>query len=377
MKAVTWQGKEKMEVRNVPDPQIKDSRDAIIRITATAICGSDLHLYHHGQAVLEKDYVVGHEPMGIVEEVGADVKKLKKGDRVVIPFNISCGHCHFCTHHMESQCDISNPDQIYGGLFGFGKLNGNYAGGQAEFLRVPFADTTSFIVPETTIPDEKVLFLSDILPTAYWSVLNAGVKKGDTVIVLGSGPVGLFAQKFAVMAGAKRVIAVDAVEHRLSLAKSYNGVETFDFTDSSDSGTELYELTKGGADVVIDCVGMDGVEPLKEKAKNLVSFQVGTILPIQMAAKAVKKFGTIQITGVYMTPASSYPLNELFMRDITVKHGQAPVIHLMPEIYQMIAEEKIDPTQIITHSMPLDQAAEAYEIFDKKADNNVKVVLKP
>lgn len=325
MKAVTWQGKQKMEIRNVDDPKILAPTDAIIRITATAICGSDLHLYHHGESVMEKGYVVGHEPMGIVEEVGSEVKKLKKGQRVVIPFNISCGHCHFCTNHMESQCDNSNQEELYGGLFGFGKLNGNHWGGQAEYLRVPFADSTSFIVPDNDLPDEKVLFLSDILPTAYWSVANAGVKKDDTVVVLGSGPVGLFAQKFAVMAGAKRVIAVDPVKHRLDKAVRYNQIETYLLDDVNQAGDDLYELARGGADVIIDCVGMDGLEPTKEKAKNLVSLQSGTISPIQMAAKAVKKFGTVQITGVYMTPASSYPLQEFFMRNIDVKHGQAPV----------------------------------------------------
>lgn len=377
MKAVTWQGKQKMEIRNVKDPKILEPTDAIIRITATAICGSDLHLYHHGEAVLEKGYVVGHEPMGIVEEVGSAVTKLKKGQRVVIPFNISCGHCHFCLNEMESQCDRSNSDQLYGGLFGFGSLNGNHWGGQAEYLRVPFADTTSFIVPDNDLADEKVLFLSDILPTAYWSVQNAGVKQGDTVIVLGSGPVGLFAQKFATMAGASRVIAVDPVQHRIDKAGRYNNVETFLLEDVQNAGTDLYELTKGGADVIIDCVGMDGLEPVKEKAKNLVSLQSGTISPIQIAAKAAKKFGTVQITGVYMTPASSYPLQEFFMRDITVKHGQAPVVHLMPKIYEMIADNQFDPAQIITHAMPLADAARAYEIFDKKEDKNIKVVLKP
>lgn len=377
MKAVTWQGKQKMEIRNVEDPKILEPTDAIIRITATAICGSDLHLYHHGEAVLEKGYVVGHEPMGIVEEVGSAVTKLKKGQRVVIPFNISCGHCHFCLNEMESQCDRSNSDQLYGGLFGFGSLNGNHWGGQAEYLRVPFTDTTSFIVPDNDLADEKVLFLSDILPTAYWSVQNAGVKQGDTVIVLGSGPVGLFAQKFATMAGASRVIAVDPVQHRIDKAGRYNNVETFLLEDVQNAGTDLYELTKGGADVIIDCVGMDGLEPVKEKAKNLVSLQSGTISPIQIAAKAAKKFGTVQITGVYMTPASSYPLQEFFMRDITVKHGQAPVVHLMPKIYEMIADNQFDPAQIITHAMPLADAARAYEIFDKKEDKNIKVVLKP
>lgn len=223
MRAVTWQGNEKMEVKTVPDPTIEEPTDMIVRITATAICGSDLHLYHNGKPVMEEDYVVGHEPMGIVEEVGSAVTKVKKGDRVVIPFNIGCGECHFCTHHMESQCDNSNPNPMFdqGGLFGFGKMEGNYPGGQAEYLRVPFADFTSFVVPENNLPDEKVLFLSDVLPTAYWSVEHSGMKPGDTVIILGSGPIGLFVQKFAKMKGAKRVIAVDNVEHSLqgSVAK--------------------------------------------------------------------------------------------------------------------------------------------------------------
>ena len=379
MRAVTWQGNEKMEVRTVPDPTIQAPTDMIVRITATAICGSDLHLYHNGKPVMEEDYVVGHEPMGIVEEVGPSVKKIKKGDRVVIPFNIGCGECHFCTHEMESQCDNSNPNPAFdnGGLFGFGKMHGNYPGGQAEFLRVPFADFTSFVVPENDLPDEKVLFLSDIVPTAYWSVESSGVKEGDTVIILGSGPVGLFAQKFAKMKGAKRVIAVDNVKHRLDHAHKTNNVETVNFKDVTEVGKFLYDTTNGGADVVIDCVGMDGVAPAKEKAKTLLSVQSGTISPLVTASESVKKFGTVQVTGVYMTPSASFPINDFFNRNVILKTGQAPVIHLMPKLYDMIEKNLFDPTDIITHTMPLEQAAQAYDIFDKKADQNIKVILKP
>ena len=379
MRAVTWQGNEKMEVKTVRDPTIEEPTDMVIRITATAICGSDLHLYHNGKPVMEEDYVVGHEPMGIVEEVGSAVTKVKKGDRVVIPFNIGCGECHFCAHHMESQCDNSNPNPMFdqGGLFGFGKMNGNYPGGQAEYLRVPFADFTSFVVPESNLPDEKVLFLSDILPTAYWSVEHSGMKAGDTVIVLGSGPVGLFVQQFAKMKGAARVIAVDNVDHRLQHAKKMNGVETVNFSNVSEVGDQLYEMTKGGAEIVIDCVGMDGVKPLKEKAKDFVSLQSGSYSPIQTASEAVKKFGTIMVTGVYMTPAANFPFHNIFTRNVDIKSGQAPVIHLMPKIYDMIEKDMFDPTSIITHTMPLERAAEAYDIFDKKADDNIKVVLKP
>lgn len=379
MRAVTWQGSEKMEVKTVPDPTIEEPTDMVIRITATAICGSDLHLYHNGRPFVDKDYVVGHEPMGIVEEVGSAVTKVKKGDRVVIPFNIGCGDCHFCAHHMESQCDNSNPNPMFdqGGLFGFGKMNGNYPGGQAEYLRVPFADFTSFVVPESNLPDEKVLFLSDILPTAYWSVEHSGMKAGDTVIVLGSGPVGLFVQQFAKMKGAARVIAVDNVDHRLQHARKMNGVEIVNFSNVSEVGNELYEMTKGGAEIVIDCVGMDGVKPLKEKAKDLVSLQSGSYSPMQTASEAVKKFGTIMVTGAYMTPAASFPFHNIFTRNVNIKSGQAPVIHLMPKIYDMIEKDMFDPTSIITHTMPLERAAEAYDIFDKKADDNIKVVLKP
>ncbi|MER2181344.1 MAG: zinc-binding dehydrogenase, partial [Desemzia incerta] len=307
------------------------------------------------------------------------VTKVKKGDRVIIPFNIACGQCWYCNHELESQCDNSNPNPMFdqGGLFGFGKMNGNYPGGQAEYLRVPFADFTSFVVPESNLPDEKVLFLSDILPTAYWSVEHSGMKAGDTVIVLGSGPVGLFVQQFAKMKGAARVIAVDNVDHRLQHAKKMNGVETVNFSNVSEVGDQLYEMTKGGAEIVIDCVGMDGVKPLKEKAKDFVSLQSGSYSPIQTASEAVKKFGTIMVTGVYMTPAANFPFHNIFTRNVDIKSGQAPVIHLMPKIYDMIEKDMFDPTSIITHTMPLERAAEAYDIFDKKADDNIKVVLKP
>ncbi len=379
MRAVTFQGKQKMEVTTVPDPTIVEPTDAIIRVTSTAICGSDLHLYHHGKMVMDKDYVVGHEPMGIVEEVGPEVKNLKVGDRIVVPFNVSCGHCHYCTHDMESQCDTSNknPESDFGGLFGFGKLNGDYPGGQAEFLRVPYADQTSFKIPDQSVPDEKVLFLSDIVPTAFWSVEHAGVKKGDTVIVLGCGPVGLLTQKFAKMKGAKRVIAVDHVKHRLKYAATKIGVETLNFEEVDFPSFALKDMTDGGADIVIDCVGMDGKQRKIEKVTNLISAQSGTTSPLEMATIAVKKFGTIMVTGVYLTPAANFPLNLIFSRNITVKAGQTPVPHLMPKLYDMIMKGEFDPTDIITHIMPLEHASMAYDIFDKKEDNNIKIILKP
>ncbi|AVQ34810.1 alcohol dehydrogenase catalytic domain-containing protein [Staphylococcus kloosii] len=382
MKAVTFQGQKQMEVRQVEDPKIEETTDAIIKITATGICGSDLHLYHQGDLMMDPGFVIGHEPMGIVEEVGKDVKKLKKGDRVVIPFNIGCGECYYCQNEMESQCDNSNQDPINwkmdnGGLFGFGNMHGNHWGGQAEYLRVPYADFSSFVVPDSDMKDEQVLFLSDVVPTAYWSVEHSGVKKGDTVIVLGCGPIGLMAQKFAKLKGAKRVIGVDNVDHRLEHAKQYNQVEVYNFSKEQEIGKLLREETQGGADVVIDCVGMDGQVKASEQQLGADSAQRGTISPIDTAAEAVRKFGTIQLTGVYASPADNFPLNLIFNRDVEMKTGQAPVIHLMPKLYDMIRDNVFNPTDIITHNMPLDKASEAYDIFDQKKDNNIKVVLKP
>ncbi|MGX5789598.1 alcohol dehydrogenase catalytic domain-containing protein [Staphylococcus equorum] len=382
MKAVTFQGTQQMEVKQVEDPNIEAPTDAIIKITASGICGSDLHLYHQGDLMMDPGFVIGHEPMGIVEEVGKDVKKLKKGDRVVIPFNIGCGDCYYCNHDMESQCDNSNQEQANwkmdnGGLFGFGNMHGNHWGGQAEYLRVPYADFSSFVVPDNDMKDEQVLFLSDVAPTAYWSVENSGVKPGDTLVVLGCGPIGLMAQKFAKLKGVKRVVGVDNVDHRLQHAKQYNQVEVYNFDKEKEIGKLLRETTHGGADVVIDCVGMDGQVKTSERNLNSNSEQRGTISPIVTAAEAVSKFGTIQLTGIYATPADNFPLDLIFNRNVQVKTGQAPVIHLMPKLYEMIYEGTFNPTEIITHSMPLDDAAEAYEIFDQKKDNNIKVVLKP
>lgn len=382
MKAVTYQGHKNMEVREVHDPIIEESTDAIIKITASGICGSDLHLYHQGDLFMDPGFVIGHEPMGIVEEVGKDVKTLKKGDRVVIPFNIGCGDCFYCNNEMESQCDNSNPSPASwkmdnGGLFGFGGMHGNHWGGQAEYLRVPFADFSSFKVPDSDLKDEQVLFLSDVVPTAYWSVEHAGVKSGDTVIVLGCGPIGLMAQKFAKLKGAERVIAIDNVEHRLNHAKKSNGAEVYNFSKEDNIGKLLRESTRGGADVVIDCVGMDGQVAQDDLEISSNSAQRGNISPIITAAESVRKFGTIQLTGIYGTPADNFPIDLIFNRDVQLKSGQAPVIHQMPKLYEMIKNEVFDPTEIITHTMPLEDAKQAYDIFDQKKDNNIKVILKP
>ena len=377
MKAVTYQGSHSVKVKEVQDPAIEKKDDIIVRITSTAICGSDLHLYQ-GSMPLPEGYIIGHEPMGFVEEAGPEVTRVKKGDRVVLPFTVACGQCFYCKHDLESQCDNSNPHYDSGGYFGYTEKFGNYPGGQAEYLRVPYGNVMPLVIPPSCeLEDESLLFLSDVLPTAYWSVENAGVKEGDTVVVLGCGPVGLMAQKFAWMKGAKRVIAVDYIQYRLQHAKTINQVETFDFTKQDDMGEHLKEITHGGADVVIDCVGMDGKKSPLEYIEQKLKLQGGTLGPIQIATKAVRKCGTVQVTGVYGANYNMFPLGAFFARNITLKMGQAPALHYMPELYKKIVDGEFDPTSIITHRLPLEEASHGYHIFNNREDNCIKVVLKP
>lgn len=379
MKAVTYQGAKDVQVKEVPDAKIEKPDDIIVRITSTAICGSDLHIYR-GTMPTREGFVIGHEPMGIVEEVGPEVTKVKKGDRVVIPFNVSCGECFYCQNEMESQCDNSNdnPALDSGAYFGYTERYGNFPGGQAEYLRVPYGNFIPFKVPESCeLEDEALLFISDVLPTAYWSVEHAGVKKGDTVIVLGSGPVGLMVQKFAWMKGASRVLVVDPLSYRLEHAKRANNVEIFNFDEFDDIGSHLHEITNGGAEVVIDCVGMDGKMSMMEKVGQKLKLQGGTLSAIDIGIKAVRKFGTIQLTGVYGSMYNMFPLGNIFERNVTVKMGQAPAIHYGPMLYEMVAQGKIDPTEIITHKMPLSEASEAYRMFHDHEDQSIKFILKP
>ncbi|WP_085524221.1 zinc-dependent alcohol dehydrogenase [Tuberibacillus sp. Marseille-P3662] len=377
MKAVTYQGKRDIQVKKVANPDIQDNEDIIVRISSTAICGSDLHLYL-GNFPLPKGYIIGHEPMGIVEEVGPDVKRVKKGDRVVIPFNVACGSCFYCNHGMESQCDHSNPHYDSGGYFGYSEKYGDFPGGQAEYLRVPYGNFTPFVVPQDSgMEDDDLLFLSDVLPTAYWSVDHAGVKEGDTVVVLGCGPIGLMAQKFAWTKGAERVIAVDHYEYRLQKAKAMNNVEAFNFDQYMDMGEHIKEITKGGADQVIDCVGMDGKKSPLETVEQNLKLQGGTLGAIQIATKAVRKFGTVHLTGVYGSLYNFFPLGPFFARNVTLKMGQAPVVHYMPKIYNMIKNNEFDPKGIVTHKLSLDEASHGYDIFNKRQEDSVKVVLQP
>ncbi|MDP4143641.1 MAG: zinc-dependent alcohol dehydrogenase [Bacillota bacterium] len=378
MKAVTFQGIKNVQVKEVPAPKIQKPDDIIVKITNTAICGSDLHLIHDMIPNLSQDYIIGHEPMGIVEEVGPEVTKLKKGDRVIVPFNVSCGECFYCKHDLTCMCDNSNPQGESGGFFGYTENFGGYPGGQAEYLRVPYGNFTPFRIPDDCeVEDEKLLLMSDAMATAYWSVENAGVKKGNTVVILGCGPIGLLAQKFAWLHGAERVIAVDYIDYRLDHAKKYNNVEIVNFEQQDNTGEYLKEITKGGADIVIDCVGMDGKMTPMEFLGSGLKLQSGALGALTMATQAVRKGGMIQITGVYGGRYNSFPLGDILNRNINIRSGQAPVIPYMPILYNLLTENKVDPSDIITHRLPLDDAAHGYEAFDTKTENCIKVVLKP
>lgn len=378
MKAVTYQGIKDIQVREVEAPRIHKPDDIIVKMTSTAICGSDLHLIHGMVPNMPANFIIGHEPMGIVEETGQDVTKVKKGDRVVIPFNVSCGECYYCRHDLTSQCDNSNPHGNSGAYFGYSETFGGYPGGQAEYMRVPYGNFTPFRIPDDCeVEDEKLVLLGDVMSTAYWSVDHSGVKNGDTVIVLGCGPVGLLVQKFCWLKGAERVIAVDYIDYRLEHAKKTNKVEAVNFEQHQNTGEYLRELTHGGADVVIDCVGMDGkMTPLEYLATG-AKLHGGSMGAIVMAAQAVRKGGTIQLTGGYGARYNAFPLGDIFNRNVDVKTGQAPVIPYMPYLYSLVADNKVDPSDIITHRLPLDQAKRGYEVFDTKTDGCIKVILKP
>ncbi|MBM7692732.1 S-(hydroxymethyl)glutathione dehydrogenase/alcohol dehydrogenase [Peribacillus deserti] len=378
MKAVTFQGIKDVRVKEVKDPAIEKSDDIIVKITASAICGSDLHLIHGMVPNFPEDYIIGHEPVGIVEEVGSEVTKVKKGDKVIIPFNVACGECIYCKMDLTSQCDNSNPHGDAGGFFGYSNTFGGHPGGQAEYLKVPFANFTPFKVPECNeIADEKLSLIADAMSTAYWTVDNAEVKKGDTVVILGCGPVGLLAQKFAWLKGAGRVIAVDYIDYRLQHAKKTNKVEIFNFEEHKNMGEYLKEMLKGGADIVIDCVGMDAKMTELEYLATGLKLQGGAINPVVIAAQAVRKGGLIQITGAYGGRYNAFPLGDLFNRNVNIKMGQAPVIPYMPYLYDLVAQGKVDPGDVVTHVLPLDQAEKGYEYFDTKTDGCIKVVLKP
>ncbi len=375
MKAICYAGMKNVEVRKVEDPTLIHDDDIIVKVTSTAICGSDLHLIHGMVPNMPVGFILGHETMGTVLEAGKGVSKVKKGDRVIVPFPVSCGHCWYCEHGLWSQCDNSNPNGEVGGILGYSDTYGGYDGGQAEYLRVPYANVGPAVVPEE-LTDEQALFLTDILPTSYWGVEQGGVKEGDTVVVLGCGPVGLLTIKWAALKGAKRIIAVDRVGYRLNHAKGY-GAEVMNFEEYDNTGETIKEMTRGGADVVIDCVGMDGKMSAIEMAETLLKLQGGSKSAIEIATQAVRKGGTVMFVGVYGARYNNFPFGDFFARNITLRMGQCPAHEFIEPILKKIRKGEFDPTDIITHRLTLEEGEHAYRIFDRKEDECIKVVLKP
>jgi len=389
MKAITWHGKHDVRCETVDDPEILNPRDAIIRVTSTAICGSDLHLYDGYIPAMKPGDVLGHEFMGEVVEVGSG-STLKPGQRVVVPFTISCGRCYHCEKHQYSGCENGNPAdkqdmgrELYGqptaGLFGYSHLTGGYSGGQAEYVRVPFSDVGPLVIPDDSIEDDKVLFLTDILPTGWMGAENAEIEPGDTVAVWGCGPVGLFAIQSAFLMGAERVIAIDHFPHRLELAKTF-GAETINFEQ-----TKVYEalqdMTGGiGPDASIDCVGMEAHGAFADNVIDQI--KVSTFLgtdrahAIRQVIVATRKGGRVSMPGVYGGFVDKFPLGALMQKGLTLKTGQTHVQKYLRPLYTAIAEGKIDTTFLISHRMPLEEGPVGYQKFHDEQDTYTKIVLK-
>ncbi len=394
MRALTWQGTGKVSVETVPDPKIIDPTDAIVRMTSTAICGSDLHLYDVLGMYLDKGDVLGHEPMGIVEEVGPEVSHIKPGDRVVIPFNISCGHCWMCSRGFFAQCETTQVTAQGKGasLFGYTKLYGQVPGGQAEFLRVPQAHFGPIPVPDGH-PDERYLFLSDVLTTSWQAAKYADIQAGDTVLVTGLGPIGQMCARIARHLGAERVIAVDNVPERIAMAERH-GIEVLNFDTIDDIPAAVLHVTDGrGADSVIEAVGMEahgtpfqsaamkaaGMLPDAIARKATETFGVDRMAALRTAFASVRRAGTISIIGVYGGEADPFPMMDLFDKGVTMRMGQAHVKRWVDDIMPLLTgdDDPLGVDDLTTHRLPLEDAPHAYDIFKKKEDGCIKVVLKP
>jgi threonine dehydrogenase-like Zn-dependent dehydrogenase len=390
MRALCWYGRNNVRIENVPDPEIINPRDAIVRVTRTAICGSDLHMYDGYIPSMQGGDILGHEFMGEVVEVGSGITDLKPGDRVVVPFTICCGNCFFCREELWSLCDNSNPnawmaEKLYGysgaGLFGYSHIFGGYAGGQAEYVRVPFADVGPMKAPDG-IPDEKLLFLTDIFPTGYMAAENCRIQPGDTVAVWGCGPVGLFAIKSAYMLGAERVIAIDRFPERLRMAESDCHAGTINYELKDDVVEELKEMTGGrGPDSCIDAVGMEahGTGPswYYDRAKQAVRMESDRPYVLRQAIQACRKGGTVSIPGVYGGFIDKAPMGAAFNKGLTLAMGQTHVPRYLGPLLERVQKDEIDPSFVITHRLSLDEAPEAYKTFREKQDSCIKVVLTP
>jgi len=389
MRALCWHGAKDVRVDNVPDPKILNPRDAILKITSTAICGSDLHLYDGYIPTMEKGDILGHEFMGEVVELGSAVTNLKIGDRVVVPFPIACGNCYFCEEQQHSLCENSNPnaamaEKMWGhspaGIFGYSHLTGGYAGGQAEYVRVPYADVGPIKVPDG-LDDEKVLFLSDILPTGYMAAENCDIKPGHVVAVWGCGPVGQFAIQSAYLLGAERVIAIDRFPERLRMAREVSRAETINYEEVNVLDA-LKTITGGrGPDACIDAVGMEahgvGLVGAYDRVKQAMMLETERPNALREALMACRNGGVVSIPGVYGGFLDKMPIGSFMNRSLTLKTGQTHVQRYLKPLLDRVQMGEIDPSVIITHRMPLEQAPDAYRMFRDKQDECVKVVLRP
>jgi threonine dehydrogenase-like Zn-dependent dehydrogenase len=390
MRATCWEGKKKVRVEEVPDPKILNSRDAIIKITSTAICGSDLHLFNGFVPTMEKGDILGHEFMGEVVETGPGLKNgLKVGDRVVVPFPIACGSCFSCQEGLFSVCENTNPNawlaqKMFGhataGIFGYSHLTGGYAGGQAEYARVPFADVGPLKVPEG-LTDEQVLFLSDIFPTGYMGAEMCDIKPGDVIAVWGAGPVGQFAIASALLLGAERVIAIDRFDYRLRMAKDKAGATDIINYEKVNTLEALQELTGGrGPDKCIDAVGMEAHGPTAmyayDRAKQALMLETDRPIALREAIMACRNGGIVSVIGVYGGMIDKFPMGSIMNRSLTIRSGQCHVQRYMKPLLERIQRGEIDPSFVITHTMPLSEAPRGYDMFLNKEDNCEKVILK-
>jgi threonine dehydrogenase-like Zn-dependent dehydrogenase len=387
MKAARIHGPRKVTCDTVDDPKIQENRDVILKVTATAICGSDLHIYSGGLPQ-PRPMTLGHEFMGIVEEVGSAVKNLKRGDRVVVPFPIACGTCFFCNHHLPGHCENSNPEHYGpegglltekgGALFGYTDLYGGYDGGQAQYVRVPYADYGPRVVPDN-LTDEQVLFLTDIFPTGYTGIDWGKVKGGETVAIFGSGPVGIMAAKSAWLRGAARVIIVDTLQYRLNKAKSAANCDTILWKDGAkDVVEQIRSLTNGrGADVCVEAVGFEPDRNLIDRAKAVIHLEKGSPKVLEACMSAVRRGGTVSVLGVYPTTYDNFPIGQFFDKGIIMQGGQAPAHKHIDALLKYVIEGKVKLDDIITHRLPLTEVAHAYKIFKDKEEDCVKVVLDP
>lgn len=379
MKAMEYRGPRRVRITEKPEPRLLHPQDAIVRVTRSCICGSDLHLYHGMVPDTRVGTTFGHEFCGVVEEVGSGVAELKKGDHILVPFNIACGQCHFCKQGLFGNCHESNAQATaVGGIFGYSHTAGGYDGGQAEYVRVPYADVGPTIIPDWMDHDDAVL-LTDVVPTGYQAAEMGGIQKHDTVVVFGAGPVGLLAARSAWLFGAGRVIVIDHNEYRLEFARSYCPAEVYDFREIGDPVVFIKKMTDGlGADVCIDAVGADASgNAWHTLFGKKLKLEAGSAVPLHWAINAVKKGGVVSVVGVYGPTGNMVPIGNIVNKGITLRANQASVKRLLPRLIEHVRSGVLDPKAIITHRMPLEDAAEAYRLFSSKLDGCIKPLLIP